>query len=440
MNTPRILGRREAMPVSVRLSDFDRSMLSGDLGEAPRFAMSVVVRMAEAVGASDLISVEQAHIDACALMSRSNLDFVTRLADAGGRVRVLTTLNMVSLDLQHWARLGVPRAFAEQASTIAAAYVRLGCVPTWSCAPYQGYLTPRFGQQIAWGESNAVVYANSVLGARTNRYADFMDVCAAITGRVPDAGLHRTENRRGDVVVRLPDEDRSAWTSPAAWAALGYLIGELVGTRIPVLDGLPAPATGEQLKALGAAAASSGAVEMFHAVGITPEAPDLETALHGGTAADNLVLTRRMLRDAWDRMSSVPAGEPVDAVILGCPHFSYAEFAELAEAIREVGSSRAHPGVQLLVLTDSTAHALASRGGLTDEIARFGATIALDTCPFHSPIVADGAKSVMTNSGKCAYYAPGELGASIAFGTLRDCVRSAASGVVTREESPWARR
>jgi predicted aconitase len=423
--------------VSVHLSDFDRSMLSGEHGEAPRFAMSVVVRMADATEAPDLISVEQAHIDACALMSQSNLDFISRLADAGGRVRVPTTLNMVSLDLQHWARLGVPSAFAKQATAIADAYVRLGCVPTWSCAPYQGYLTPRFGQQIAWGESNAVVYANSVLGARTNRYADFMDVCAAITGRVPNAGLHRTENRRGEVVVRLPEMGASAWTSPAAWAALGYLVGELVGTRIPVLDGLPSPATGEQLKALGAAAAASGAVEMFHAVGITPEAPDVAAALHGGGAADTLVVSRSMLRDAWERMSSVPAGGRVDVVILGCPHVSYAEFAELTAAIREAGCSHIHPDVQLLILTDSTSLALASRGGLTGEIERFGATIALDTCPFHSPIVADGARVVMTNSGKCAYYAPGELGAEVAFGTLRDCVRSAARGVVTREESPW---
>ena len=425
--------------MDVRLSDLDQSMLNGDLGEAARFAMSVVVRMADAVEAPDLISVEQAHIDACALMSQSNLDFVSRLANAGGRVRVPTTLNMVSLDLQHWDRLGVPSAFAEQATTIAEAYVRLGCVPTWSCAPYQGYLTPRFGQQIAWGESNAVVYANSALGARTNRYADFMDVCAAITGRVPNAGLHRTENRRGEVVVRLPETGSSAWTSPAAWAALGYLVGELVGTRIPVLEGLPRPATGEQLKALGAAAASSGAVEMFHAVGITPEAPDVETALHCEAPVDTLILTETMLRDAWDRMSPVSAGDRVDAVILGCPHFSYAEFAALAAEIHEVDASRVHPDVQLLILTDSTSLALASRGGLVEEVERFGVTVALDTCPFHSPIVADGARVVMTNSGKCAYYAPGELGAKIAFGTLRDCVRSAASGVVTREEPPWER-
>jgi len=412
-------------------------MLNGHLGEATRFAMSVVVRMADVLEAPDLISVEQAHIDACALMSQSNLKFVSRLAEHGGRVRVPTTLNMVSLDLDHWEELGVPETFAEQATRIAEAYLQLGCIPTWTCAPYQGYLTPRFGQQIAWGESNAVVYANSVLGARTNRYADFMDICAAITGRVPNTGLHRAENRRGELVVRLPETSNVSWETPAAWAALGHLIGELVGGQVPVIEGLPHPATCEQLKALGAAVASSGAVAMYHAVGITPEAPDLETALHWARTAEELVLTREMLQSAWDRMSSAAEGEKLDVVILGCPHFSYAEFAGLAAEIRAIRPQRVHSDVQLLVLTNSTSLALASRGNLLEEVREFGATIALDTCPFHSPIVVDRARVVMTNSGKCAYYAPAELGASISFGTLHDCVHSATTGTVMREESPW---
>jgi predicted aconitase len=343
----------------------------------------------------------------------------------------------VSLDLAHWKELGVPSEFARQATRIAAAYTQLGCVPTWTCAPYQGYLAPRFGQQIAWGESNAVVYANSVLGARTNRYADFMDVCAAITARVPNTGLHRTENRRGELVVRLPETGNMSWESPAAWAVLGHLIGELAGEKVPVIEGLPRSATCEQLKALGAAAASSGAVAMYHAVGITPEAPDLEAALRGAGEWEELVLTREMLRDAWDRMSSVAEGEKLDAVILGCPHFSYAEFEAFAAEIRAHRPQRVHPDVQFLVLTHSSSLSLASRGGLIDEVKEFGATIVLDTCPFHSPIVVDRARVVMTNSGKCAYYAPAELGASVSFGTLRDCVRAATTGVVTREEPPW---
>jgi len=221
------------------LSRRDLEMLDGTHGEATRFAMSVIHSMADAMGASELLSVEQAHIDACALMSQSSLDVVSHLAKNGGRVSIPTTLSMVSLDLENWERLGVPADFAQGSIQIAEAYLSLGCIPAWTCAPYQGYLTPRYGQQIAWGESNAVAYANSVLGARTNRYADYLDICAAITGRVPYTGLHRLENRRATFHVRLEKTKTEDWATPAAWGAFGSLVGGLVGEQVPVIDGLP---------------------------------------------------------------------------------------------------------------------------------------------------------------------------------------------------------
>jgi len=412
-------------------------MLAGRRGAAVQSAMSVIVRMAEVTDASDLLPVTQAHIDACALMAPSNHDFVTRFVEQGGRVAVPTTLNMVSLDLDHWRQLGVPATFASEATRIADAYLELGCVPTWTCAPYQGYLTPRYGQQIAWGESNAIVYANSVLGARTNRYADYMDVCAAIAGRVPNTGLHRTENRKGQVLVRLPKTDIDHWASPATWAGFGHLIGRRLGSRVPVIVGLPQTASTDQLKAFGAAAASAGALALFHAVGITPEAPDVETAFHGHPSTESIDVSIAMLRETWDEMSSVKAGETVDAVILGCPHFSYDEFRNLVAAIDEMSPGTLHENVQFIVITHSSAFALAERGGLIDPVRRFGATIMFDTCPFHSPIMADKAQVVMTNSGKAAYYAPGELDARVAFGTVRDCVRSATQGTVEAVTNPW---
>jgi predicted aconitase len=424
--------------VSVDLSHKERAMLDGRCGEAVQEAMSVIVQMAEATGAHTLKAVQQAHIDACALMAPSNLDFVSRIVAQAGRVAVPTTLNMVSLDLEHWQDLKVSPSFAKQATQIADAYLKLGCIPTWTCAPYQGYLTPRYGQQIAWGESNAVVYANSVLGARTNRYADYMDVCAAITGRVPYTGLHCTENRRGEILVRPPAARASEWDDTASWAVLGHLVGQKLGTHIPVFEGLPASASTDQLKALGAAAASSGAVAMFHAVGITPEAPDLSAAFQGGLVPEALGISREAMRAAWEDMSQAAAEEAVDAVVLGCPHFSYDEFRQLAEAIC-TEKSKAHENVQVLVLTSSASFALAQRGGLIEPIQKFGAIIALDTCPFHSPVVVKDARVMMTNSGKAAYYAPGELGVRVAFTSLDGCVRSAASGRVVTEETLWSK-
>ncbi len=422
--------------MSLVLDREERAMLDGQRGRAVQEAMSIIVQMADAIGTDELVKVEQAHIDACALMAPSNFDFVSRIADQGGRVAVPTTLNMVSLDLEHWQELRVPAAFAKEATQIANAYLQLGCIPTWTCAPYQGYLTPRFGQQIAWGESNAVVYANAVLGARTNRYADYMDVCAAIAGRVPNTGLHLHENRRGQILLRLPAVREKAWASPASWAALGHLIGERLGSRIPVIEGLPTHASTDQLKALGAAAASAGAVAMFHAVGITPEAPDLSTAFHGGPPPETFDVSTDDLRQAWEEMSQAQVGEPVDSIVLGCPHFSYDEFRELAEAIQAT-SGTVHENVELLVLTSSASFALAQRGGLIDPIRRFGAKIAFDTCLFHSPIVPEEAHVLMTNSGKAAYYAPGELGVRVAFASLDQCVHSAVCGRVQMGGAPW---
>jgi len=204
-----------------------------------------------------------------------------------------------------------------------------------------------------------------------------------------------------------------------------------------VIVGLPQTASTDQLKAFGAAAASAGALALFHAVGITPEAPDVETAFHGHPSTESIDVSIAMLRETWDEMSSVKAGETVDAVILGCPHFSYDEFRNLVAAIDEMSPGTLHENVQFIVITHSSAFALAERGGLIDPVRRFGATIMFDTCPFHSPIMADKAQVVMTNSGKAAYYAPGELDARVAFGTVRDCVRSATQGTVEAVTNPW---
>lgn len=424
--------------MGLQLSDCDRSMLDGAAGEAVRFALSVVVSVAEALDAPDLISIEQAHIDACALMAPSNLDFVERLAEVGGRVLVPTTLSMVSLDLEHWEALGVPEAFSEPARRIADAYRKVGCVPAWTCAPYQGYLTPRYGQQIAWGESNAVAYANSVLGARTNRYPDYLDLCAAITGRVPNTGLHRAAHRRATVRIDAGKTRPEAWGSPAAWAAFGAWVGDRVGDRVPWIEGLGgARPSNDALKAFGAAAASFGAVFLFHLEGITPEACTQGSGVRPEWTAEIVQVRDSDLSASWDTMSAKATTAAVDAVILGCPHFSYGEFEELVGCIARRGDPRMHGNVRGLVFASAPMVELARRGGLLEPLQRFGWTLVRDTCPFHSPVVRGVARTVVTNSGKCAYYAPSELGADVRFGDLDACVEAAVTGRMERRESPW---
>jgi len=423
--------------MSVFLSKKDKRMLEGQCGAAARFAMSILVRMAEVYEAPELMDVTQAHIDGCALMSDSGLEFAENLVALGARVSIPTTLNMIPLDLQNWGRLGIPEEFANKAIRIAKAYTDMGCIPTWTCAPYQGYLTPRFGQQIAWGESNAIVYANSVLGARTNRYGDYMDICAAITGRVPKSGLHLKRNRKGQILLRLVDIQPQLLRDDTLYVALGHFTGGLVQEKVPVIEGLPVDATGDQLKALGAAAASSGAVALFHAIGVTPEANTLEEAFQGEVPESVINVCFSDLRRAWLDLSTAEEGAELDAVVLGCPHFSYAEFQQLAQIIEEEEGLLPHPGVRVLVLTSQTSYALLQRGKFIDTLLGFGVEIILDTCVFHSPIISPDAKTIMTNSGKCAYYAPGELNVQVAFGSMRDCIRSAIEGAVCWGETAW---
>ena len=413
-------------------------MLDGGCGEGTRLAMAIVVRMAAVQQADELMDVTLAHIDGCGLLSEVGVAFAERLAGGGARVRIPTTLNMGPLDLQNWRDFDVPQDFAEMAIRQGRAYEAMGCVPTWTCAPYQGYLTPRFGQQIAWGESNAIVYANSVLGARTNRYGDYIDICAAITGRVPRCGLHLAANRRGQVLLRLVDIAPRVISSEEFWPAMGHLLGPVAGERIPVIEGLPAGATDDQLKALGAAAASSGGVALFHAVGLTPEAPTLEAAFGGAAIPETIEIRQGDLDEALADLSTVAdEGQAIDAVVLGCPHFSFAEFRQLAELIQAEPGRTVAPGVTFIVATGESSHALAARSESLDVIRTFGGQITLDTCVFHSPIISLEAAVIMTNSGKCAYYAPGELGVEVVFGSLADCVRSAVAGRIRRKGGPW---
>ena len=423
----------------VELSRQDKQFLDGQHGEAARLAMRILVRMADVYEAAELMDVSQAHIDGCGLLSETGLEFAETLATQGERVSVPTTLNMVPLDLQNWKEFGISESFAGKAIRQAKAYTDMGCIPTWTCAPYQSYLTPRFGQQIAWGESNAICYANSVLGARTNRYGDYMDICAAIAGRVPKCGLHLAENRKGQLLLRLRNIDTAVMQSNEFYVTLGHLTGSLAGDKIPVIEGLDAGASSDQLKAFCAAAASSGAVALFHAIGVTPEANTFEQAFQGGKPERIIDIGLTDLRNARSELSTTEEGAKLDLVVLGCPHFSYNEFRELSDLIEAKAEKgkRLHPDVRFVVISSQTSYALLQRGDFLDRLTSFGIEITLDTCVFHTPMVAEGTRIIMTNSGKCAYYAPGELSVQVAFGSMADCVESSVNGQVCRKDPLW---
>src|SRR5262245_64041687 len=222
----------------LELSDADRSMLNGDRGPAAQLAMSILVRMAPIYGAASLMDITQAHIDSTLYLGDATLEFAERLASLGARVAVPTSLNVSGVDECGWKDWAVSPEWAAKAARQMLAYERMGAVPTWTCAPYQTHMRPVFGQQIAWGESNAIAFANSVIGARTERYPDLLDICCAITGRVPAVGLHLQENRAGQLLLRLVDVSASLQADDQFFAVLGHLVGKLAEDLIPVIDGV----------------------------------------------------------------------------------------------------------------------------------------------------------------------------------------------------------
>ena len=414
------------MPLA--LTDDDRAMLEGAHGPAAAMAMRIVARTAEAMEAPALLDIEGAHVDGCLFHGRAGLDFAERLASLGGTVLVPTTLNVSSLDLLHPDLVRLPPDRASDARRLMDAYVALGCRPTWTCAPYQLPDRPRRGAQLAWAESNAIVFANSVLGARTERYGDFMDVCCAITGRAPAVGLHTDDGRRASLAVVVDGVPEELARSTAGLAALGHRVGALAGRRVPAIVGLPHDLAEDGLKALGAAAASSGSVALIHVVGSTPEAPTLDAVLIEGS--DVVTIGPEDLRDARDELTT--AREPrIGAVCLGTPHASLSELRSMLGLLRSTG----RPSVPCYVNTSrATLEALGDGG---DALAIMGVTVVTDTCTYVTPILGDVEGAIMTDSAKWAWYAPTNLGFDVVFGTTEECLRSATSGHVWRDDALW---
>lgn len=415
--------------MSLQLNAHDRSLLNGGEGAAAAFAMEILVAFAEAVGAGTLLDVSRAHIDGCLYHGQASLDFVERLVASGGRVRIPTTLNVGALDLIHPELMLMGADAQTPPRRLMKAHEELGCQPSFTCAPYQTLFRPSFGEQIAWGESNAIVFANSVIGARTNRYGDFIDLCCAITGRAPAWGLHLDENRHGDILFRLTGF--ADWLQPtdSLYVAIGLLIGARSGEHVPVIDGLPPPRDEDQLKALGAAAASSGAVGLFHAVGITPEAPTLADAFGHRAPAQTIEIGPDDVADALRHLSTVPDGSPLDAVCLGTPHFSREEWDRFLPILRQIAP---RTGVPIYVNTGRATLRALEKDDLLRGTDAFNLVVVADTCTYLTAILKRLDGVVMTNSGKWAHYAPGNLGVQVAFGEMEDCVASAAAGRVVR--------
>ncbi|MCP3751402.1 aconitase X [Pseudomonas sp. SBB6] len=418
---------------ALNLSPQDQALLDGSHGKAAQMAMQIVLRMAELQGAEQLLDVTQAHIDGCIYTGPASLRFAEQLVQWGAKVRVPTTLNSISVDQRRWRELGIDPALGEPASALGDAYMAMGAQMSFTCAPYLLDSAPSQGEQIVWAESNAVVYANSVLGARTLKYPDYLDICIALTGRAPRIGCHLDSQRKARLIVQVP---ALAALDDSFYPLLGYHIGALAGSRIPLVYGLEqAQPSLDDLKAFGAAFATTSAAPLFHIAGVTPEALDPAQVLEPDASLATERIELKDLLHSWRALNS--AREPrVDVVSLGNPHFSFSEFAALAQLCR---GRHKHPEVVVAITCGRAVLEQARAAGLIAGLERFGVTLVTDTCwcMLGEPVIPPAARTLMTNSGKYAHYGPGLAGRPVHFASLAECVESACSGQASGRLPAW---
>ncbi|HEV7318765.1 MAG TPA: aconitase X [Ensifer sp.] len=409
------------------LTDNDRAMLDGRDGIAVQQAMRIIAAMAAQQGAEKLIDVVQGHIDGCIYASPANLTFAEKMADMGAKVCVPTTMNAISVDRANWKAQGVPESFGDPAARLADAYVRMGCRPTFTCSPYLLDSAPKAGESIAWAESNAVIFANTVLGARTAKHPDFLDLCIALTGRAPLSGVYLDAPRKA---ARIIDVELPEAIDDAFWPLIGYLAGKASPDRIPLLRGLAsAKPSRDDMKALCAAFGTTSAAPMLHVDGVTPEA-------EGAAAddADHTTITRADMTAAWSLLNDGPA--EVELVAIGSPHASLEECRALADAIN--GRKR-HGDVAVIVTAGRDAIAAARAEGLLARLEASGIQVLPDLCwcSISEPVFPTRTRALMTNSGKYAHYGPGLSGRAVRFGSLADCVEAALTGRAPARLPTW---
>lgn len=373
-------------------------MLAGEQGRATRKAMEILTALGTIYAAERMVPVTSVQIAGVSFdnLGEAGLGFLSDMAAGGEQARVLTTLNPAGMDIENWQALGIDPEFARSQERVIEAYAKMGILTTCSCTPYlfgtPHFGVPHFGEHIAWAESSAVCYANSVLGARTNREGGPSALAAALTGRTPCYGLHLNENRRPGLTVQVD----ASLNDTRDFGALGVTVGRAIESRqvkaIPYLRGIPA-ATVDQLKSFCASVATYGGLSMFHMEGITPESAQF------APPDETLVIRQGDLDDAIRSLDVFPSGEEVDFVSLGCPHLSIDEIQRVANRL-----AGKHVRKTFWITTSRPVKRIADQMGYTAIIEAAGAVFAVDTCCVVAPIKGRF-KALATDSAKACYYA-----------------------------------
>ncbi|HDJ66422.1 MAG TPA: DUF521 domain-containing protein [Nitrososphaeria archaeon] len=387
----------------------EEAMLKGEYGYAAQKSMEILVALGKIYDAERMIEIKSAQISGVSYKSLGDegLEFIEKLAE-DGRVRVPTTLNPCGIDLERWRELGFPEDFAKKQFKVIEAYLKLGIMRTLTCTPYLAGNRPRLGDHIAWSESSAIIYANSVLGARTNREGGPSALAAAIAGRTPLYGLHLDENRSPQIEVKIP---RSL--NGYGYAALGFLVGRLAGDKIPLFRGVKL-ISDEELKLLGAALACSGGIPLFHIEGITPEAK-LNPKIN---APERYEIGVDEIKEVYDELNDYDV-DP-DLIFIGCPHSSIRELIIFLELLRGRAVKR-----RTWIFTSRFTRTLGEKLGVVEKLENLGVKVICDTCPIVAPIRKLGIRSIATNSAKGAWFSRNLNGLKVRFMSIEMLVELA---------------
>lgn len=418
---------QEPSTANLELSETDLADLNGEHGPAAALAMETLFTMASLQGAKKLVDVTRAHIDGCIYAGPANLVFAQKMAEMGAKTRVPTTMNAISVDHENWKAQGVPPDFGLPASRLADAYVQMGAKPSFTCAPYQANDAPVQGEDIGWSESNAVVFANSVLGARSEKHPDFLDLFIAISGRAPLSGVYLPENRSARTIIEV---ELPAAYDDALWPMLGWLAGRMSPDSIPILTGFEDTApTEDDLRAMCAAFGTTSAAPMMHIKGVTPEGNRPPTK-----DATRLRLSHANFALAWQEFNSGPP--KIDLVALGSPHFSLTETRRFTALMHD---RVRHADTSIIITLGRETRAAAVVEGLGERLERAGVRIISDLCwcSMSEPVFPPETRTLMTNSGKYAHYAPGLSGRQVRFGSLEDCANAAETGLAQVNPPNW---
>lgn len=418
----------------MKLTSYEKEMLDGKHGEMKMKAMQVLYDLAVYYDVEEFKEIELCHDDSTVYAGEAQVAFAEFLAESGAKFSVPTTTNATACDIVKWDRQKHDVEVMSATRRIEASHVKMGAIPTWSCAPYQCGFQPSFGQQIASAESNVISYYNSIIGARTNRYAGPLELLCGIAGRVPYFGLHVTENRYAEGLIVLGDDVKPEYFEDDSFYTLvAYAYGSIVGDRVWAIEGLPQQISNENLRNFSATAASSGGIALFHIIGVTPEAQTREMAFGGKEPKEIVTMTMEHIKEAHKQLTNEQETE-VDIVLLGCPHYSYKDCLNVEKLM--AGRKVADESEIWLIVSRATVDRLKD-SGLYERLLNLGVQIYSDGCILEYRSQKLGTKSIMSDSGKFCTYCFSMRGIQPIFGNMKECIETVLQGKLVKEEKPW---